>query len=72
MRVRRERSPLIRRIAVIGTLILASIGLVPTASADSAWHDHSRSLVVMGDSYASGVGNVPYILHRSRLAAAAR
>ena len=61
MRVRRERSPLIRRIAVIGTLILASIGLLPTASADSAWHDHSHSLVVIGDSYASGVGNVPYI-----------
>jgi hypothetical protein len=54
------RRRLFRRIATIAAIMMLCLGLIaPSASAFPRFH--TPNLVVLGDSFASGVGNVPYL-----------
>ncbi len=56
-----ERRRGLRRVAVVAAVMLGGMTLnVPAASADPGKGERA-SLVVLGDSYASGVGNAPYL-----------
>jgi len=51
-----------RRFAIVTVALLAIVGLAaPEASAQSPRHFHPRDLVALGDSFAAGSGNTPYI-----------
>lgn len=61
MRVGPRRYRFIRRIAAAAVMVLLCLGpAIPQAAAHAPQRFHSLDLVVLGDSFASGVGNVPY------------
>jgi hypothetical protein len=67
MRVGRAGRQVLRRIAVATALALVGVGLTsPAAFGQSPRSYHPPNLVVLGDSFASGVGNTPYIVESGK------
>src|SRR6476659_2208752 len=61
-RMRHQGNRLGRWFTIAAALSLAAVGLAaPDASAQSSRHFHPRDLVALGDSFAAGSGNTPYI-----------